>query len=234
MEIHVHGTPDSLRDKDLHGGAVVVIDALRMTSVAATAIAGGCSGLQAVAEIEEAVQLAAQTDALLGGERFALPIEGFDLSNSPLVYTQARVKGRRIVITTSNGTRAILAAKAAKRVFLGAFVNACAVAHAVRHEPKLAIVCAGTLGAFTLEDALAAGAILDRLAQLGIALQRNDMAIATSMLYAASRGDLHAALSPTTHYQRLVSIGMQDDLDYCLTEDSLQAVPVRGEDGWFV
>lgn len=229
MQISVYGTPALIQPGDMQGATAVVIDALRMTSVAVTAKANGCRGLLAVADVEQARALAAQDGALLGGERNALPIEGFDFDNSPLAYTPARVGGRRIIMSTSNGTRAILAAAQAERVLLGAFINAAAVAQAVRDADKLAIVCAGTLGRFTLEDALAAGAILQHL-PMG---NENDMALAARTLYAADRGDLHAALARTVHYGRLRDLGMQGDLAYCLTEDTHTAVPTRGEGGWF-
>lgn len=233
MTIAVYGTPAMLGDGRLADAAAVVIDALRMTSVAATAVASGCAGLLAMGDVEAARAVAAREGALLGGERNALPIEGFDLSNSPLDYTPSRVGGRRLVMTTSNGTRAILAVAGARRVLLGAFVNASAVADALAGEARVAIVCAGTLGAFTLEDALAAGAIIERLAARGETLALDDMALAARMLYRGARADLHAALAATAHYGRLARLGLRDDLAYCLSEDIVTAVPAQGADGWF-
>lgn len=232
MEVRVCAEPAMLAG-GLTGWTAVVIDALRMTSVAVTAVANGCAGLRAEADVDDARREAAQAGALLGGERSALPIEGFDFDNSPLSYTPARVKGQRIVMSTSNGTRAIAAAAGARRVLLGAFVNAAAVADAVQSDAQVALVCAGTLGAFTLEDALAAGAMLDRLAARDVRMARDDMAIAVQMLYAQGRDDLQGALAETAHYRRLQSLGMEEDLAYCLSEDALRAVPERGSDGWF-
>lgn len=232
MEVRVYAEPAMLAG-GLTGWTAVVIDALRMTSVAVTAAANGCAGLRAEADVDDARRVAAQAGALLGGERSALPIEGFDFDNSPLSYTPARVQGQRIVMSTSNGTRAIAAAAGARRVVLGAFVNAAAIADAVQGDAQVAFVCAGTLGAFTLEDALAAGAMLDRLAARDVRMERDDMAIAVQMLYAQARDDLQGALADTTHYRRLLSLGMEEDLAYCLSEDALRAVPERGQDGWF-
>lgn len=233
MEIRAFATPDTLRGGDLKGCAAVVIDALRMTSVAAQAMANGCAGIFAVAEVDEARALARECGALLGGERQALKIEGFDFSNSPLEYTRERIGGHKLIMTTSNGTRAILAAGEADRLLLGAFVNRAAVVEAVRDADRLGIVCAGTLGAFTLEDALAAGAIIRRLLDRGIHAQLDDMAQAVLTLYESARGDLHKALSGTRHYRRLTQLGFSADLDFCLSEDNLSSVPERGRDGWF-
>lgn len=233
MDIKVYATPATILAGDLAEATVVVVDALRMTSVAVTAIAAGCSGVLAVGGVKEAWALAGECDALLGGERQALPIEGFDFSNSPLEYTEERISGHRLVMSTTNGTHAILAAASARRMLLGAFINASATARAVLSEEKVGIVCAGTMGAFTLEDALAAGSIIDRVQALGAATQLDDMALAAHMLYQSARGDLHKSLSHTTHYKRLEGLGLMDDLLYCLKEDTLRTVPERNRDGWF-
>ena len=121
----------------------------------------------------------------------------------------------------------------ARRVLLGAFVNASAAARAVDGEAGVGIVCAGTLGAFTLEDALAAGAIVERLCQKTRAVRLDDMALAAHRLYRGARGDLAAALAETEHYGRLTRLGLEADLVYCLREDILGAVPERQADGWF-
>lgn len=233
MKVSVLATPANLLPGALDGAAAIVIDALRMTSVVATAMEHGCAALLACAEVDEAKAAAAESGALLGGERNALLIPGFDFSNSPLEYTAERIAGRRLVMSTSNGTRAIAAASGAKRVLLGAFVNAAAVARAVQDEERVAIICAGTLGAFTMEDALAAGAILERLERMGAPLERDDMALAACTLYEAARRDLLAALADTKHFRRLRSLGLEADLRYCLTEDTLESVPERRADGWF-
>ncbi len=233
MHIRVYATPGCIRPGDLCGATAVVIDALRMTSVAAAAVANGCAGLCTAVDIDEARELASRHGALLGGERNALQIDGFDFSNSPSAYTRGRVGGRRLVMTTTNGTRAIDAAGAAEKLLLGAFVNARAVAESARGAENVALVCAGTHGLFSLEDALAAGAIIDRLRRIGVSFQPDDMAIATRTLYATAGGDLHTALRETTHYNRLVGLGLKDDLDFCLREDTVDAVPERGADGWF-
>ena len=232
MEIRVFATPDTLHAGALDGYAAVVIDALRMTSVAAVAIENGCVGIRGVQEVEEACAVAKECGALTGGERDAVRIPGFDFDNSPLAYTRERVAGHRLVMTTSNGTRAIHGAWEADRLLLGAFINANAVAEAVLPEEKVALVCAGTLGAFSLEDALAAGAILGRLAGR-CSLTPDDMAVAVLSLYEHAGGNLHRALAGGRHYNRLKGMGLAADVDFCLMEDTVRAVPERRQDGWF-
>lgn len=229
MKIRCFATPNDLLPGDLDGAAAIVIDTLRMTSVAAAAMSNGCAGLLACATVEAAREAAKARDALLGGERNALRIDGFDFSNSPLEYTREAIGGKRLVMTTTNGTRAIAACAPARRLLLAALVNIGAVAEACKKEASVAIVCAGTAGAFTLEDALTAGA-------LSICLngdEKDDAAVAFETLWLTARDDLPRALSATRHYNRLLSLGFQPDLDFCLTPNRLSAVCERAEDGWF-
>lgn len=234
MDISLFMTPLETRPALLAGAAAVVIDALRMTSTSATAFANGCAALYAVREVEEARALRASVpDALLGGERHGVLIEGFDLDNSPLSFSRARVAGRRLIMTTTNGTWAITGVAAARRVLLGAFVNASAVARALLDEQSVVIQCAGTDDRLSLEDVLAGGAIVERLLALGARAHLDDAAQAALTLWRAQGADLHAALRDTHHYNVMLRGGQRADLDFCLRTDVLDAVPVRGADGWF-
>ena len=140
MEISVCPVPLALRPGQLDQATAVVIDVLRMTSVAVTALSHGCAGIRAVETVEEARAAAASCGALLGGERGAVRIDGFDLDNSPLNYTAERVAGRNLVMTTSNGTRALAAAAGADRVLLAGFLNVSAVARALSRSEKAACI----------------------------------------------------------------------------------------------
>jgi 2-phosphosulfolactate phosphatase len=156
------------------GGIAIVIDVLRASTTIATALANGAARIQPVPAVDAARALAAALGpgTLLGGERGGLRIDGFDIGNSPLEYSRARVAGRRIVITTTNGTAALDACRAASEVLIGAIVNRTAVAACARSLAEqragcdVHLVCAGTEGAVTEEDLLAAGAILDAASRL--------------------------------------------------------------------
>lgn len=204
-------------------GAAVVIDTLRMTTVAATALENGCTAIAAAATVEEAQRLARPLNALLGGERSALKIPGFDLSNSPLEYLPERVGGRSLVLSTSNGTQAIASASGAQRLYLGCLRNAGALAERLRGEESVSFVLAGTAGCFSLEDALTAGALLDRLP----AGEMDDLAVAARALYRQNRTAMHQLLAPCAHYRRLQSLGYTEDLDFCLREDCASATPLK-------
>ncbi|MDR1599189.1 MAG: 2-phosphosulfolactate phosphatase [Oscillospiraceae bacterium] len=232
MNITAYPTADaapSAIDADL----ALVIDTLRMTSVAATALANGCAGLLAVETVDEARELAPRHGSLLGGERGGTRVDGFDLGNSPIEYTVGRVSGKSLVVTTTNGTRAVAKARSSRRVWLASLLNARAVADRLRSSGfgGVAMICAGTQGMFSMEDALTAGAIIHRLDGMA---SMDDFAQACMILYGSLRHDLTAALRGASHAKRLASLGFARDVEFCLREDSLEAIPALGGDGWFV
>ncbi len=229
MNIHVFETPEQANDSLIRESACVVIDVLRMTSTACHALSNGAGGILMKASAQEAMAQAKAHGALLGGERGGVIIPGFDFGNSPLEYTQDRVYGKRIVMSTSNGTKAVEKAKGARRLLLSSFINVSACAKALSEESNVVILCAGTEGRFSLDDALCAGALAFRLN----AREQNDLAHALSMLYASERCDIDKAVSRALHYQRLVRLGFTDDLRFCLQEDTCKVCPEIGEDGWF-
>lgn len=228
MAIELYATAGSV-EKDLRNHVVIVVDALRATSVMVTAIQNGVRSIIPVGEVEEAVDMARQLGnqrVLLCGERQAKPIPEFHLSNSPLEYTPDRVSGRVMVMTTTNGTRAILRARDAKMVFAGAFLNATAVARAARENgDNIAIVCAGTAGKYSLDDILCSGAILSRLLEIDPKQYLDDLARTALTLYDSYRDDLRASLAGCAHVETLRRLGMEDDILYCLQEDVTDAVP---------
>lgn len=164
--LQAHFLPDLTTPEALAGGTVVVIDVLRASTVIVHALAAGAREVIPCLEIEDARQVAARLpkgQAILGGERGGLPIEGFDLGNSPSEYTAERVAGKTVVFTTTNGTRAMQQCRQARRVLIGALVNASAIVEAVAAEDQVHLMCAGTRGEITREDVLVAGLLADRL-----------------------------------------------------------------------
>jgi len=167
--IHVHLLPALIPPGALSGAVAVVTDVIRATTVMIHALAAGCTAVIPCAEIDEARRVAAGLpagSALLGGERQGLPIEGFDLGNSPGAYTPEACLGKTLVMTTTNGTRAILASQEADRILVGAFVNFEATLRAVDGESRpIHLICAGTEGRISLEDTAFAGAFVAFLRQ---------------------------------------------------------------------
>jgi len=170
-DVQVHLLPNLVPPGRLSGGVAVVIDVLRATTTIIHALAAGCAAVRPCAEVDEAKALAGQMRAgrvLLGGERDGVALPGFDLGNSPGEYTPRACKGKTLVFTTSNGTRALLRAAEAERVLLAAFVNYSAVCEQLGQETRpVHLVCAGTEGEVSLEDVVLAGALVDYLCEVG-------------------------------------------------------------------
>lgn len=166
-EVKVHLLPVLFQPEDVRGGIAVIIDVLRASTTITHALFNGAKKVVPCGEVTEAQQLARQAlpeRILLGGEREGLLIEGFDLDNNPFAYSTDVVQGRTIAFTTTNGTRALLRSAQADRVLIGAFVNLHAVVNVLAADPRpVHLVCAGTKGKICVEDALCAGAIVDRL-----------------------------------------------------------------------
>jgi len=194
----------------------VVVDVLRATSTMAQALAAGYRRVLCCAEIEEARSLRAELrDALVGGERKAVRIEGFDVGASPREFLEARAE--TLILTTTNGTRTILAAAdACEEVLLGSLLNLDAVVRAVRERGRdVVVVCAGFQGAFALDDAYCAG----RIVQLMDAA-RTDAAIAAGHV-ARAFPDAWSGLTARTYGPP----GLDEDIRFCAQESILDVVP---------
>jgi len=179
--LNVYALPRYVEPVELAGGTVVVIDVLRASTTIIYALDAGAREVVPCLEIADARKLAEQLpfdEIVLGGEREGILIDGFDLGNSPEDYTPDRVEGKTVIFTTTNGTRAMIHARMADEVLIGAFVNAGAIVDRLMNREKVCIVCAGTDGRISEDDALVAGLLVDRLQRRGgIVYQQNAQAI---------------------------------------------------------
>jgi 2-phosphosulfolactate phosphatase len=218
------------------GGIAVVIDVLRASTTMITALANGASRLRTVPDVAEARAAAFGAAALLGGERGGVRIDGFDLGNSPAEYGRDRVAGRAIVITTTNGTAALAACRDAREILVGAMVNRSAVAAAARRlaaawHADVHLVCAGTDGAVTAEDMLAAGAILDAALCDAPADVLDGSAHAAREAFRRLVGEPDPQAAMVAAFRRapgganLVALGMEADLPACAKLDTTAVVP---------
>lgn len=224
---------NGIHEEDLRGKVAVVIDVLRATTVIVTALSNGARWIKTVATIEEAWQLASE-DVLLGGERHALPIDGFDFSNSPLEYTAERVQDKGIALTTTNGTLALSKCRTAQEVLIGSFINHMAVTEYLsKQNLPVEMVCAGTNGEFSLDDFLCAGIICQTLQKTG-KYSFDDLGRLAIQTWMESSSDIHQALSAATHYNILRSKGFQSDLDYCLQRDTHNILVKRNSENRLV
>jgi 2-phosphosulfolactate phosphatase len=228
--------------RDLSGATCVVFDILRATSTMITALAHGAEAIIPTGEISEALALREKRpDVLLAGEREGLRIRAaqtggidFDLGNSPREFTQDRVRGRTIVMTTTNGTRALRACAGAQAVLVGSFLNLAATIRwlEVRHPAHLIVVCAGTRDEPALEDTLAAGAVCEALWPLYEGGSVSDAAEIARRLFACNSHALPDAARHSRNGRRLLAIPeLHDDVSFCLQQDTSPLVAFLQPDG---
>ncbi|MEX2529081.1 MAG: 2-phosphosulfolactate phosphatase [Gemmatimonadota bacterium] len=229
MDIQVYFSAVEAESAQVGQGTAVVIDVVRATSVMVEALANGARAIYPTQATEDAIRLATsmgREDTLLCGERRGLKVEGFDLGNSPGEFTPARVKGKRLVMTTTNGTRALLAANGAHRIVVAAFLNLAAVARAVAEDDgPLAVVCAGKEGHFALDDAVCAGQFIQEVKALRSSkVSLGDGAMAALAL-AESQPVSGEFLGRTAAGKALQEVGLDGDLPYCARRDLHDLVP---------
>lgn len=206
-------------------GAAVVIDVLRATTVITQAIASGAAEVVVCGEIDQARALGnSSPKPLLCGERACKPIDGFDLGNSPSEYQRDRVAGKRLVMTTTNGTRAAIAAAGFDTIYAASFSNLASVVSALASETEISIVCAGTDGEITDEDLLLAGAILDRLAYTGDDVAASEVRTLWQSFQASGKS-LAEYLGKTLGGRNLIAAGYQNDILFCAQVDSTTSLP---------
>lgn len=230
MKVEVRFTIPEVDPGELAGATAVVVDILRATSTLATALARGAKAIYPSPSTEEALRLAqslGREDTLLCGERRGLMIEGYDLGNSPLEFTADAVGGKRLIMNTTNGTRALVAAQPADTVMAAAFLNLRAVADELleREPERLVVLCAGREDGFALEDAVCAGMLLSLMANRGASMESDDSARAALSL-ASTHSVSEAFLASTGAGRRLLEVGMGEDLRWCAQTDVLSLVPV--------
>lgn len=225
MKIDVILTGKDVNPEQVRGATAIVVDVLRATSVIITALKNGARSVVPVQTVEEALMTKKKLEqVVLGGERKAQKIEGFDLSNSPLEYTHTAIHDKNVVLTTTNGTLAITRSSAAKKVYIGAFLNAKAVSRKVlEEESDVVIVNSGTNGQFSMDDFITSGALIHEMVKEKEA-ELTDIARTALFVY-ESHPDLLSYVKEAKHYKVLENLGLQKDLEYCFQKDLLEAVP---------
>jgi 2-phosphosulfolactate phosphatase len=228
--VDVAVTPEFLDPATLAACTVLVVDVLRASTTIVAALTSGCRAVVPVTDPEEARRRAAALPAgtaLVAGERRGEPLEGFDLGNSPLEFTSERVGGRTVILTTSNGTRALVAARTAAAIAVAGLVNAtAAAAWALGGGRPVTVLCAGERGAPSLEDRVCAGLLVARLLRddpAAVATPAADEALALARSYGGDVGRLAADSSWARHLARR---GRAADVAACLSLDASTLVPL--------
>jgi 2-phosphosulfolactate phosphatase len=205
----------------------VVIDVLRATTMMTALLDAGVSGIRAVGEIEDARRTRSENPAmLLAGERDGVAVPGFDMGNSPTGIDPERVRGRTVVMTTTNGTRAVQHAAPARVCLMAALTNLDAVAgRLLRLGQDAVLVCSGTDGERSDEDELAAGMLVERLRGWERTPEADDAADRATGSIGAS-GGIGAAVARSRHAARLIGLGFADDVRFCAQPSVTRTVPV--------
>ena len=194
---------------------VVVIDVLRATSVISTAFHYGVKEIIPVQTLDEAVNFKGKENYIVAAERNAMLIEGFDFGNSPFHYMNEKVKNKTLVLTTTNGTKALKMAETHQSI-IASFVNFEAIVnYLIAQNKDVILLCSGWKGFFNLEDSIFAGKLADRLMRKGF-VNSNDSTLAAIELFKVSEEDLFNFLRGSSHRKRLKSLNMEEDTKFCL------------------
>ncbi|MDB6023910.1 MAG: 2-phosphosulfolactate phosphatase [Verrucomicrobiales bacterium] len=236
MNLEVLFTPadfGALKQRDLSQSVCVVFDILRATTSMTNALANGAAAIIPVSEIAQALEVKKQQpDVLLAGEREGLRIRAaqtgsidFDLGNSPREFTADKVRGKTIVMTTTNGTRALNACVGAKQIFIASFLNLRALAQALHGTENLLLVCAGTFEEAAYEDTLGAGALADFLWNDFSVGHISDSSQMAREIYLSAERDFAQAIQFSKNARRLLANpDLHDDVPFCFQRDSLNFV----------
>jgi 2-phosphosulfolactate phosphatase len=239
VKLFIYHTPE-LTPTDHLPDCAIAIDVLRATTTISTALNAGAEAVQVFSDMEKLMQVSEEwlpEKRLRAGERGGATVAGCDLGNSPLDCTPQRVQGRRLFISTTNGTRALQRIQDAPVVLAAALVNRKAVVeYIVAQQPEtIWLVGSGWEGSYSLEDTVCAGAIAHSLlAQLDCPLEElagNDEVVGAIALYAQWKDQLLAMFHQASHGKRLLRLGVVEDLKYCAQTDTLDVLPIQKEPG---
>jgi 2-phosphosulfolactate phosphatase len=228
MKVDIIISADDIKESKIKDKIVVVVDMFRATSVIVTALNNGCKEVIPYLTIEETLEAASKLEIhnyILGGERRAVKIDSFNLSNSPLEYTKDIVKNKTVLITTTNGTRALTEAVSAKRIFIGAMINAKAIAKKLTDiNESVVIINAGTNGNFSMDDYICSGYIIDQMLSYNKDLDLTDIARTAKIIYEENI-NIISYVKQATHYSTMKSLKLDNDIQYCIKKSVIDMVP---------
>jgi 2-phosphosulfolactate phosphatase len=242
VKLYIYHTPE-LTPSDKVPDCAIAIDVLRATTTIATALNAGAEAVQTFSDMDKLMEVSEQwlpEKRLRAGERGGAMVAGCDLGNSPLDCTPERVKGRRLFISTTNGTRALQCVQNSPIVLAAALVNRLAVVRyiAAQELDTVWLVGSGWEGSFSLEDTVCAGAIVHTLLEkLGCSLDElagNDEVIGAFALYSQWQDKLLELFHHASHGKRLLRLDCHADLKYCAQTDILDVLPIQKEPGVLV
>jgi len=227
--LYTVSSPSLLNLYDISNSIVVIIDILRATSTISTALFNGAKQIIPVDSVSECIKLGKQMDVITAGERDGKIAEGLQYGNTPFQYTSEFIKGKTLVLTTTNGTKLLHMALAAnaKGIITGSFCNISSVTNYLLTQKKNVILaCAAWKNRINIEDTLFAGALINRI--------KNDFQIncdaskIAETLYLQAKHDLFEFMKEqdASHFHRLMGFGLEEDIRYCLTKDNADILSI--------
>ena len=205
---------------------IVVIDVLRATSAICVAIENGVKGIIPVETVDEAREYL-NKGYIAAAERGGKIVEGFPMGNSPISYLDPELRGETIVLTTTNGTKAIKMAEKKETVVIGSLNNLDAITEwLIRQERNTLVLASGWKDKFNLEDTICAGAIIDGVLNSGKFSSNEDSSVAAKFIYRSAKDNIFAYLKASSHRRRLRALNLNADVKFCLTPNNLTAIPI--------
>ena len=206
---------------------VVVIDVLRATSAICTAFHYGVDKIIPVSTIDHAIEYK-DKGYYVAAERKGKIVSGFEFGNSPLAYKNDKLKDQTLVLTTTNGTKAINMAKDIEHLLIGSFLNLDAISnYLIELNKSVLILGSGWENKFCLEDSICAGAISEKLLKTNKFESNNDSTIAAKYLFLSAKSNYFGYLKASSHRKRLKKLNLNEDIKYCLTPNQTDVIPVR-------
>jgi 2-phosphosulfolactate phosphatase len=232
MKIDVTLSVSDIKQDDIHNKTVIVIDSLRATSTILTALNQGCQRVIPVETVGQALHYDGLEDTVLIGERYGKKMSGFDLGNSPLEVSKINLSGKTVVITTTNGTKALQKARKASHILVGSFLNAThCIESALRLKKDIMLLCAGRRGKFAIEDGLTAGLMIHQLKQSKGSLECSDIALILENNFCCKEELLSRIITEGATGRTLVENLNQEDIGYCLQLDLFPLTGIYLEQG---
>ena len=225
--LHTLLSPRLLDIYDVSNSVVVIIDVFRATSTIATALHNGATRVIPVDTVEKCIELGKKTGGITAGERDGKIIEGLAHGNSPAEYPKEFVSGKTLVLTTTNGTRLLHMAllNGASEVITGSFPNLSSVCnYLLKKKMNVILGCSAWKDRFNIEDTLFAGAVISKVRDSFTI--HCDSSLMAEEMYQLHRNDLKQFVRKTTHWHRLAKFGLEKDLEYCVTPDVADVLPV--------
>jgi 2-phosphosulfolactate phosphatase len=233
MRLDVFFTPSHAKPADTAGRLVAIVDVLRASTTVATALGNGAKTVIPVEGADEVILRSkefARSEIRLAGEQKMLSVAGFDLGNSPQSFTAEVVRGKTILLTTTNGTRALLGVQGARDIVVASYVNFTAVLTlmkvAASSNTDIAIICAGEEGSFTLEDAACAGRYVRAIPKRADPVVVNDAASASVLIERKYGDNIAKVFKESVHGKALEAAGFGDDLAAAAQVDAYPVVPI--------